>query len=125
MEFPSRVRVGYVVSAPGGYSYIMRPEFEEVGVSVDELHAFALHNLRARPCGGLTVGATPGGPEAFMSDVDDNFRAARILLPNVQDALARALGDEFLVAIPCRDWFVCWSKSQSVDWQNPQHRAGT
>lgn len=61
---------------------------------------------------------TPGGSEAFLSDVEDNFRAVRILLPNVQAAIAEELGDEYLVAIPCRDWVVCWSKSQAQGWQD-------
>jgi uncharacterized protein YtpQ (UPF0354 family) len=116
-DFPSRIRVGYVVRQDGGYSYIMRHTLEEAGVSVNELHTYALQNLRELPCPGLTVGKTPGGPEAFLTDVADNFRAVRILLPAVQNALVRAIGEEFLVAIPCRDWFVCWSKAQSTEWQ--------
>ena len=117
-EFISRIRVGYVVGEPGGYSYIMRPALAEAGVSIEELHAYALQNLRARPFGGLTVGQTPGGPEAFLSGVDDNFRAVRILLPNVQAALVQEIGDDFFVALPCRDWFICWSKKQGTEWQN-------
>ena len=117
-SFPSRIRIGYVVRREGGYSYVMRPAVEEVGVSLEALHNSALDNLRAMPIGGLQVGQTPGGPEAFLTGVEDNFHAARILLPNVQAAIVQQLGNEFFAAIPCRDWFVCWSKNQSKEWQD-------
>jgi uncharacterized protein YtpQ (UPF0354 family) len=116
-DFPSRIRIGYVVRAEGGYSYVMRPTLEEAGTSVEALHSSALDNLGAMPCEGLRVGKTPGGPEAFLTGVDDNFYAARLLLPNVQAAIAQELGVEYFVAIPCRDWFICWSKNQSKEWQ--------
>lgn len=116
-EFASRIRVGYVVSVPGGYTYLMRPALEEAGVTLPQLHEFALENLADLPGGDLAVAMTPGGPEVCFSDVDDHFRAARILRPEVQEVLAETLGDEFLVAIPCRDWCLCWSRTQSADWQ--------
>jgi uncharacterized protein YtpQ (UPF0354 family) len=115
--FPSRIRIGYVVRREGSYSYVMRPTLEDVGVSLQALHNSALDNLRAMPCGGLRVGQTPGGPEAFLTGVDDNFQAIRILLPNVQAAIVQEMGEEFFAAIPCRDWFVCWSRNQSKEWQ--------
>ncbi len=116
-DFPSRIRIGYVVREEGAYSYVMRPALEEADISESALHASALRNLHALPLPGLTVGKTPGGPEAFLEDVDDNFRAIRILLPAVGEALAQELGDEYFAAIPCRDWFFCWSKNQSREWQ--------
>jgi uncharacterized protein YtpQ (UPF0354 family) len=116
-DFPSRIRIGYVVREEGAYSYVMHPALEEADISVSALHASALRNLRALPLPGLTVGKTPGGPEAFLEDVDDNFRAIRILLPVVEEVLAHQLGDEYFLAIPCRDWFFCWSKNQSPEWQ--------
>jgi len=117
-SFPSRIRIGYVVRHNGGYSYLMRPRLKEVGVSLETLHNSALDDLRAMPIGGLQVGQTPGGPEVFLTGVADNFQAARILLPNVQAAIVQQLGKEFLAAIPCRDWFICWSKNQSKEWQD-------
>ena len=65
----------------------------------------------------LTIGGTPGGPEAFLGEVEDNFTAVRILLPPIQEALKRELGDEFFVSLPCRDWMLCWNKNQSAEWQ--------
>ena len=115
--FPSRIRVGYVVRGDGQYSYLMAQEFRETGLSLDSLHEAALGNLRALRMPSLSVAATPGGPEAFLGESEDNFTAARILLPAVQRELRRELGEEFLVALPCRDWLCCWSKAQAPDRQ--------
>jgi hypothetical protein len=113
--FPSCIRIGYVIRGDGGYSYLMGPEFRQSEIALGTLHESALRNLRALPMPELSVADTPGGPEAFLGESSDNFMAARILLPVVQRELSRALGDEFLLALPCRDWMFCWSKSQSPD----------
>jgi uncharacterized protein YtpQ (UPF0354 family) len=116
-EFPSRIRIGYVIRGEGSYSYVMRPALEDAGTSLEALHNLALDNLRAMPCEGLQLGKTPGGSEVFLTGIDDNFQAARILLPNVQSVIVREIGEEYFAAIPCRDWFVCWSKDQASEWQ--------
>ncbi len=116
-QFPSRIRIGYVVRGDGSYSYLMGQEFKESGLSLRALHDAALHNLRALPMPSMSVAATPGGPEAYLGKVEDNFTAARILLPVVQRELRKELGDDFHVALPCRDWMVCWSRDQSRAFQ--------
>ncbi len=116
--FPSRIRIGYVQRKNNGYSYVMRSALEETGVTLGILHQAALHNLDALSNIQLTIGNTPGGPEAFLNMAEDNFQAARILLPRVQNSLAQELGTEYYVAIPCRDWFICWSKNQSQEWKD-------
>jgi uncharacterized protein YtpQ (UPF0354 family) len=116
-DFPSIIRIGYVLRVEGGYSYLTAPELRESQLTPRELHEVALDNLRALPMPGLSVGRTPGGPEAFLGETQDNFTAVRILLPVVQQALREELGDEFLVTLPCRDWMLCWSKSQAAERQ--------
>lgn len=122
-EFASSVRIGYVTLCDGGYSYLMQNEFDSANVTHEELHQAALGNLRTLSKIGMQTAETPGGPELFLTGINDSFQAVRILLPNVQDAIARILGDEYYIAIPCRDWFICWSKLQSPEWQ--QHNIET
>lgn len=122
-EFASSVRIGYVTLCDGGYSYLMQMEFDSANVTHEELHQAALGNLRTLSKIGMKTAETPGGPELFLTGINDSFQAVRILLPNVQDAIARILGDEYYCAIPCRDWFICWSKLQSPEWQ--QHNIET
>jgi hypothetical protein len=117
-DFPSCIRIGYVLGGDGGYSYVMRPQLESAGASLEELHTAALRNLRAMPMPDLNVGQTPGGPELYLGEAEDNFSAARILLPDVQRMCAEKLGSEYFAAIPCRDWFICWSRNQVDEWKS-------
>jgi hypothetical protein len=117
-DFPSRIRIGYVLRSDGGYSYVMRPQLEIAETSMAELHAAALRNLRAMPMPELKIGRTPGGPELYLGETEDNFTASRILLPDVQRAIADQLGPEYFAAIPCRDWFICWSRHQVDEWKS-------
>ncbi len=117
-EFPSRIRIGYVVRGEGGYWYVMRQHLEESGLALQALHNAAVLNLQDLPTPSWYVASTPGGPEAWLSDTVDNFNAARLLLPSLQQALAAELGEPFLAAIPCRDWHICWSFAQDAEWQS-------
>lgn len=116
-DFPSRIRIGYVVRQDDGYSYVMRPHLESAEVSLHELHEAALFNLRSMAMPELKIGKTPGGPELFLGEAEDNFTASRILLPDLQRVFAEHLGPEFYAAIPSRDWFICWSRNQTDEWQ--------
>lgn len=115
-EFPSRIRVGYVLPEPGGYSYLLKHDFKALDLSLQELHSFALANLSARLSGRMMLAEPPGGAEGWIA-ADDNFAAARILLPNARKDLSSKLGDEFFVTLPHRDWCFCWSSSQPQDRQ--------
>jgi hypothetical protein len=116
-EFPSRIRIGYVIRGEGAYSYLMREEFAASGLDLVQLHEFALRNLGALTMPNFQVARTPGGAEAYLADDVDRFTAVRILLPVVRRALVAELGDEHFAAIPCRDWFICWSKDQHHEFQ--------
>ena len=116
-DFSSCIRIGYVIRGDGQYSYLHRDELAKAGLTLCELHSTALHNLHSLTPIHFSVAKTPGGSEAFLGDTDDNFRAARILLPEVHEALVGELGEEYFAAIPCRDWFFCWSKQQAHEWQ--------
>ncbi|MBC7852205.1 MAG: DUF1444 family protein [Pirellulaceae bacterium] len=116
-DFPSRIRIGYVLREPGVYRYVSREEVRGSGLTVAQLHEAALENLGELPFPKLAVARTPGGHEAWLVDDVDNFNAARILLPHVQAEFRKELGEPFLVAIPCRDWFFCWSTQQAAEWQ--------
>jgi uncharacterized protein YtpQ (UPF0354 family) len=116
-DFPSRIRIGYVLRVEDGYSYLMEHEFPQFELSVAELHDIALTNLVRLPSAGITIGKVPEGAEGWISAKDDNFAAVRILLPSVQQAFRKALGEEFHLVLPHRDWCFCWSRLQSTERQ--------
>jgi len=121
-DFPSRIRIGYVHRVEGAYTYLMKEEFAELGVSVEQLHTAALRNLQELPGAAIKLAKHPAGPEGFIAAEEDNFAAARILLPNVREKLSDFLGVEFLVGIPHRDFCLCWSVSQSAERQEKNAR---
>ena len=114
-DFPSRIRIGYVLQDEGRYSYIVEEEFTDLCLPLEELHAAALINLARLPTGAMSIAKIPNGAEGWISATDDNFAAARILLPEAQREFALALGDEFLVSLPHRDDCFCWSLNQPVE----------
>lgn len=121
-DFPSRVRVGYVLRGDGGYSYIIDDQFAGLGISVGELHAAALANLALLPSASISIGKVPSGAEGWIHATDDNFAAARILLPTVQREFVDVLGEPFLVSLSHRDGCFCWSLAQSPERQQKHIR---
>jgi len=116
-DFPSRIRVGYVIRGEGSYSYLCDEEFSALPITLEELHAAALKNLTCLPSAEISIGKVPGGAEGWIHATEDNFAAVRILLPKVQDVFRRELGEEFLVALPHRDDCFCWSLTQTTERQ--------
>jgi uncharacterized protein YtpQ (UPF0354 family) len=121
-DFPSRIRIGYVLRSDGGYSYILDDQFAELGISVIELHVAAVANLARLPSASISIGKVPGGAEGWVHATDDNFAAARILLPSVQQQFVEALGEPFLVSLSHRDDCFCWSVAQSPERQQKHVR---
>ena len=116
-EFPSRIRIGYVIRGEDHYSYLCDEEFSTLGVSLEEIHAKALENLAKLPSARISIGKVPEGSEGWIGATDDNFAAVRILLPKVQQVFRRELGEEFLLSVPhCDDCF-CWSAQQPSERQ--------
>jgi uncharacterized protein YtpQ (UPF0354 family) len=116
-DFPSRIRVGYVLRTDQRYSYICEEEFSGLSLTVEELHAVALANLARLPSANISIGKVPEGAEGWISATEDNFAAVRILLPKVQEVFCEQLGEKFLVMLPHRDDCFCWSLTQSRDRQ--------
>ncbi len=115
-DFPSRIRVGYVVRKDGAYSYLFNQQFLESGLTIEEVHGSALVNLQNLSSAKITIASVGGAAEGFIS-AEDNFAAARILLPTIRREFASHLGDDFLVTLPDRDQCFCWSKAQDGDRQ--------
>jgi len=116
-DFPSRICIGYVLRDEGSYSYILDDEFSRCGFTLQELHAAAVANLARLPSASISIGKVPGGSEGWLSATEDNFAAARILLPEVQQDFAEALGEPFLVSLSHRDDCFCWSLAQVTERQ--------
>lgn len=116
-DFPSRIRIGYVLCDEGRYRYIQDYEYTALQLPAEDLHSAALANLRQLQSGRLSIAKVPGGFEGWLWSDEDNFAAARILLPVIQQQFHDELGDTFFVTIPHRDDCFCWSPAQSPERQ--------
>lgn len=116
-EFPSRIRIGYVIRGEGNYYYLCEEEFSGLSPTLEDVHAAALENMAKLPSAQISIGKVPGGAEGWIHATEDNFAAARILLPKVQQVFRRELGEEFLLTLAHRDDCFCWSPQQSPERQ--------
>jgi uncharacterized protein YtpQ (UPF0354 family) len=116
-EFPSRIRIGYVVRSEGNYSYLCDEEFSGLSATLEEVHAAAVENLAKLPSAQISIGKVPGGAEGWIHATEDNFAAARILLPKVQQVFRQEIGEEFLLTLAHRDDCFCWSPQQTQERQ--------
>ena len=116
-DFPSRIRIGYVIREEGTYSYLLKEQFSLSGLTPEALHSCALDNLSKLPSAEITFANVAGGTEGFISS-KDNFAAARLLLPAVRAEFTSRLGDDFLASLPHRDDCFCWSQAQDQDRQS-------
>jgi uncharacterized protein YtpQ (UPF0354 family) len=121
-DFPSVIRIGYVIRDNDAHSYLMKDDLSSLGIRLEELHAAALANLAALPSASISIAKLPEGAEGWICASDDNFAAIRILLPEVQKEFCAALGTEFFLTIPCRDDCFCWSITQSAERQEKHAR---
>src|SRR5262249_2722469 len=94
-EFPSRIRIGYVVRGEGNYSYLCDEEFSGLSATLEEVHAAALENLAKLPSAQLSIGKVPGGAEGWIHATEDNFAAARILCRRSSKYSAGSSGRSF------------------------------
>jgi uncharacterized protein YtpQ (UPF0354 family) len=115
-DFPSCIRIGYVVRDTGSYHYLLEEDIRGISISLPELNKLALDNLRRLPTGNIRIAEPPWGPEGYVF-AEDNFAAVRILLAEVRKMFASKLGKEFLATLPHRDDCFCWSRAQPDEYQ--------
>jgi hypothetical protein len=93
---------------------VTQDDLEVWGVGEPQLYEKALANLANATQGLRVEPMSPRNPQAKGKwagiSARDGFDSARILLPNVRQELARALGEPFYFVIPVRGFLVAWSK---------------
>lgn len=112
--FVTDVDIGVVVDADKQYQFIEKAKLEEWNVTEDMLFEQALRNLDSvsRNIKVEVAHASEDDPSAkyVIVELDDGYAAARIVSEGVRSAIARELGDEYVAAIPSRDFLIFWHK---------------
>lgn len=101
----------FVLDLPQMTVSITTEQIVQWGVELDDLEAIARGNLSqyAPELDIQLVESREGGVAAILAE-QDGYDAARLLLGDLHQRLAPALGGDFLVAIPARDMFVALSQ---------------
>lgn len=108
------VAIGYVLSVGSKYEFIDPNMMAKWNVTEQMLIEQAMRNLetRSRNINVEVAEATENDPTTkyVIVELDDGFAAARLLSPGVRKAISRELGNEYIAAIPTRDFLIFWHK---------------
>lgn len=112
--FTEDLDVGIVVATDTRYQFVSQEEMDIWKIDERTLFDQAIRNLNARSQ-DINVEVAVAGekdPTAkyVIVELDDGFAAARLLSDGVRRAIARELGDEYVAAIPTRDFLIFWHK---------------
>ena len=112
--FADDIDIGYVVSVGSKYEFIDPTMIANWEVTEDMIIDQAMRNLEARSRNiDVEVAESEEGDPAtkyVIVELNDGFAAVRLLSPGVRKAIARELGDEYIAAIPTRDFLIFWHK---------------
>lgn len=113
-EFSEEVDIGFVIDAETKYQFIDPNMLETYGISEEQLYDTALDNLEAISK-NISVEVAQASDEDetakyVIVELDDGFAAARLLSAGVRRAIGRELGQEYIAAIPTRDFLIFWHR---------------
>jgi hypothetical protein len=104
------LRIGYAIDGDRTIAHIPQAQFEEWGVTMDDLHDAAIANLsgRSEQMKADALQDEDGQVYMIVFQTLDGYDASRVLLPTLHDRLSEYLGSPFCAAIPSRDVLLCF-----------------
>lgn len=113
-EFSPKIDIGFVVEAGSLYQFIGPEELAIWEIDEETLYDTAMKNLdkRSQNISVDVAEAAEKDPTAkyVIVELDDGFSAVRLLSSGVRKAIAREVGNEYIAAIPTRDFLIFWHK---------------
>ena len=112
------LRVAYAIDSDRTIAYIPEVQFEQWGVSRDDLHDAAIDNLVARSeaMNAHAAQDEDGRVNLILFQTMDGYDASRVLLPTLHEKLREYLGSPFGAGIPNRDILLCFrNDDETVD----------
>lgn len=111
--FTANILVSYVFDMPSYRAYVnidMMSRMTHVpGTSFEDIHNYALQNLRRRTSAQTSQTHGIGDKTMVFCETDDGYAATRILLPELLDAWHGRIPGNMLLGIPNRDLVLAFS----------------
>lgn len=113
--------VVYVFDMPVARAYVNRYLMTEIFAgsgNLDDIHAYALNNLRKRVKGYKVQ--THGSLYQMMlsCETHEGYAAGQVLLPDIMDQWARRIPGNMLIGIPNRDFIIAFSEKNPAGVAN-------
>lgn len=112
-EISRDIDVGYVIDREKSYDFIMQDSLAAWEIDAKTLHKTAMRNLEklaeTTEIQFADSEETPGGRYAII-ETSDGYAAARILSEEIRKKMREYLGEEYVAAVPVRDFLIFWHK---------------
>ena len=110
----------YVISREHAYEFIFKYDVKDWGIDEKTLHKTAMQNLEK--LAKETEMQFADAEESLVGryvivETGDGFDAARILSKHIQKEVRKYLGDEYIAAVPTRDFLIFWHRKFSLGGQ--------
>ena len=108
--FAADVWEAFAIDGEHELIYVPNAELTRWALSVEQLHIEAVRALTAasRSVQIRSTSTATRGKYLFIDELD-GYDAARLVVPEVRDAIGRELGYPYFVATPNRDFLVAWT----------------
>lgn len=109
IPFTEEISIGFVNREKGGYTYLLKEEFENLNIESKDLLFSAIKNLENEfeNC-DIKEFKIKGGILVSWNSENDNFSAIRILSKKYRNELNKIFKDDFNFSISDRDLISCW-----------------
>jgi uncharacterized protein YtpQ (UPF0354 family) len=115
--FKDGLLVGLVLDSDRGYRYLTIEDANRWDKKPNTLRNIAIENLNATSKDIKVNDIKNNEVHMVAVQVSDGFDAARILVPKFRQFLGNKLGFPFYIAIPNRDFLICWSEDSNQEFQ--------
>lgn len=106
--------VCFVLEGEGCFRFVRNEDVEKWCVPVKVVRNHALDNLADATAFMEHDFAQTRYGRAVIVNANDGYDASRILLPGLGDAFRAHLGEDFFVAVPCRDLLVAFENREGL-----------
>lgn len=111
--FLTGLAIVYIFDMPTARAYVNQSMVQEIfdsGSSLDDIHAYALNNLRKRVKNYKLQTHGSLYQTMISCETHEGYAAVQVLLPEIMEQWARRIPGKMLIGIPNRDFIIAFSE---------------